>query len=130
MSRTDLDHGGLVRHGLGRLRGRHERVQVVHVFHRLHVPAVRLVALAHVLREGQVRLAVDGDLVVVVEDDELAQAQVARQGAGLGGDALLQAAVAADDVGVVVHHGRALAVVDGRQVRLRHGQAHGVGDSL
>ena len=46
--------------------------------------------------------AVDRDVVVVVEYDQLAQPEVAGERAGLGGDALHQVAVAGDHVGVVV----------------------------
>ena len=58
------------------------------------------------------------DLVVVVEADELAEAKVAGERAGLGGDALLQAAVAADDVGEVVDDGKVRLVEGRREMRL------------
>ena len=68
----------------------------------LHVPAVGLVALAHVLAEGHLRLARELDLVVVVEDDEPAEPEVPGQRAGLRGHALLHVAVARDRVRVVI----------------------------
>ena len=64
----------------------------------LHVPAHGLVAGADVLGEGDLGVAVDGDAVVVVEGNELAQAPVAGDGGGLVGDALHVAAVAHDHV--------------------------------
>lgn len=45
-------------------------------------------------------------------------------------DAHLQAAIARDDVGVVVEDLLPLLVVHGRQVGLRDGQTHGVRDAL
>ena len=79
-----------------------DRVDVVAVGDPLHVPAVRLEALADVLGEGEVRGAVDGDVVVVVEEDELAQLQVTGEGGGFAADALHQVAVAGEHVGVVI----------------------------
>lgn len=128
---VDLDERRLVGHGLGRLDGLLDGgVVVVAVLDDLHVPAVGLVALLHVLGERDVGAAVDGDLVIVVQHDELAEAQVAGQRRGLRGHALLQAAVAADDVRVVVHDVEAVLVELGGQVLLGNGQPHGVRDAL
>ena len=67
-----------------------------------HVPAVRLEALP----TSSVITTSTGlgelDLVVVVEGDQVAEAEVAGERAGLGGDALLDVAVARDREGVVV----------------------------
>jgi hypothetical protein len=59
----------------GRLHG----AQVVAVGHPLHVPAVGLEATAHVLRKCQVGAAVNRDLVVVVQIDQLTQFEMAGQ---------------------------------------------------
>lgn len=69
-------------------------------------------------------------MVVVVEDDQAAEAEVPREAARLGGDALLEAAVAADDEGVRVDDGEALAVELGGEVRLRDRHADRVRDAL
>ena len=68
------------------------------------MPAVGLVALADVLGEGERRVALDRDVVVVVEDDQAAEAEVAGQRARLGGDPLLEVAVGDDHVGEVADH--------------------------
>jgi len=114
---------------LGGADGGGDALQVVSV-HALHVPAVGLEAPAPVLGEGQVGAALDGDAVVVVEVDELAQAQVAGQRGGLGGDAFHQVAVADDGVDVVVNDLVAGAVEAGGQVGLGDGHAHAVGEAL
>jgi hypothetical protein len=104
VTQPHLDEG---RAGVGvrGVDGLADRVQVgVTVLDVLHVPAVRLVALAHVLGEGDVGVAVDGDVVVVVERRELAEAPVSRQGRALAGHALHVAPVAHDGVGVVVNN--------------------------
>eukprot|EP00967_Tisochrysis_lutea_P147284 scaffold279618_cov28-Tisochrysis_lutea.AAC.3 len=48
-----------------------------------NLPTIRLVALAHVLSEGEGRAAIDLDLVVIVQHDESPQPQVASEGACL-----------------------------------------------
>ena len=63
---------------LGLLDGLAQTIHVaVTVLDVLHVPAERLVARAHILGERDVGVAVDGDLVVIVQRNELAQALVA-----------------------------------------------------
>ena len=70
----------------------------------------------HLDQGGQeLRVVVDGDAVVIVDEEELARANVARVGAGLVGDALLGAAITHDAVGAVVGEGDARAVVQRRQ---------------
>ena len=73
----------------------------------LHVPAVGLVALGDVLGEGDVGVVLDGDLVRVVDHDEVAELLVAGERGGLAGHALLQVAVAGDHVDEVVERARA-----------------------
>ena len=85
------------------------------------MPAVGLVALEHVLGEGDVGVALDADVVVVVDDDQVAQPLMAAQAAGLGGDSLLKAAVAGDDVDPVIEE--ALSRIG----RLVEGAAHEAG---
>ena len=94
------------------------------------VPAVGAEACGHVLGEGEVRGALDGDVVVVVHDDELAETKMAGQGCGFGGDALHQVAVGDDDVGVMVDDGVAGAVVVTGEPLLSDGEADGVGKAL
>ena len=67
-----------------------------------HVPAISLEALGGVVGEPALHFAVDGDAVVVVERDQLAELQRAGERAGLVRDAFHQAAVAAEHVGVVI----------------------------
>mmetsp|Transcript_118787 Transcript_118787/g.298772 ORF Transcript_118787/g.298772 Transcript_118787/m.298772 type:complete len:236 (+) Transcript_118787:1191-1898(+) len=125
-----LDERGLVRARLGLCNRLADGIHVrVAILHRQHLPAVGLVALAHILREGKLRVAVDGDAVVIPEGDQLAQAKVPGICARLVGDALLQAAIAHDAVGVVVDEGKAWLVVHRRLVSLGRRQADGIGDA-
>ena len=128
--RTETDHGLAADQGrVGGLRARRlDRlahlvgIMAVDVAH--HLPAVGFEAGGGVVAEPAAHLAVDGDAVVVVEHDQLAQAEGAGQRAGLVRHALHQAAVAGEDVGVVVDHRQAVAVVLRRQQLLRQGHAH------
>ena len=76
------------------------------------------------------RLAVDGDVVVVVDDNELAEAEVTSEGGRLTADTLLQTTVATEDIRVVIDHGERRLVEARRIVRLRHGEANRVADAL
>ena len=98
-SGVHLDEGRLVGDRLGGLDGLADALQVgVAVLDVLHVPAERLEACGHVLGERDLGVAVDGDPVVVVQRDQLAQAPVPRQRARLVGDALHVAAIAQDAI--------------------------------
>ena len=94
------------------------------------VPAVGLEPLGHVLGEGDVGVAFYRYVVVVVQVDQFAQAQRARQGGRLRGDSLLQVAVGDDDVGVVVDNFVFGSVVMVGQPPLGHGHPYPVSKPL
>ena len=84
-----------------------ERVEVVgDLAELLDVPAVRREALGDVVAVGELGVAVDGDVVVVVDADQVAEAEVAGERRRLVADALHEAAVAGDDERVVVDRRR------------------------
>jgi len=93
----------------------------------LHVPAAGTEAGGLVVRHGQRGRAVDGDGVVVEEQDQLAELEVPGERDGLMADALHQAAVAGEHVGVVVHQ---LRPELRRQDALAKRQADRVADAL
>ena len=93
-------------------------------------PPVGLEAAGHLLTEGEVGRALDRDLVVVVDRDQLAEPEVAGQRGGLGGDPLLHAAVPKDHVGVVIDDRMALAVVALGQDRLGERKSDRVREAL
>ena len=95
----------------------------------LYVPAIGLVAFEHVFGEGDVRAPINGDVVVVVEGNQLAQFQVAGQGGRFGGHAFLVAPIAHHHIGVVVNEGGVGLVEFGRQVGFGDSQANGVRDA-
>ncbi len=115
--------------GLGSADGSGDALQVVPVY-VLHVPAVGLEAPASILGEGQVGAALDGDAVVVVQVDQLAQAQMAGQRRSLRCHPLHQVSVADDSVDVVINDLVARTIEVGGQVGLGDGHAHAVGETL
>ena len=56
-----------------------ERGEIVYVRDVLNVPAVRLEARSRLVTEGQRGVALDGDVVVVVKPDQLAEFGVTRK---------------------------------------------------
>jgi hypothetical protein len=117
-----------------RLDGR----DVVAVGDPLGVPTVGIEALRHVLGKGHGGRAIELDVVVVVQDDQLAQAQVAGKAGRLRGDALLEVAIAGDHVRPVIDDRAAGAIElrpepalgDGHADRVREALAEGAGGRL
>jgi hypothetical protein len=68
----------------------------------LDVPVVRLEAPRDVLAHRHVDVALDGDVVVVVDEDQVAEPHVAGERRSLGGYALLHVAVTAQSPDVAV----------------------------
>ena len=91
------------------------------------VPAGGLEAPPCVIGAGEAGGAVDGDVVGIVEHDQAVELQVAGKRDRLLTDAFHQAAVAADDVGVVVHE---IAAEAGSHTALRQGHTNRVGETL
>ncbi len=97
------------------------------------MPAVRLVTLADIFAEGDVGVVLDGDLVVVVDQDEVAELLVSGDRGRLAGHALLHVPVGRDAVDEVVE-----GALPGRRVRVEqaalpaggHRHADRVADSL
>jgi len=89
---------GLLRFGQRRVAER----EVVGVRQRDHPPAVGGEPRPDVFGEGEAGLPFDGDVVVIVEDDQLVELEVPGQRRRFGGDAFHHAAVAGDDVDLVV----------------------------
>ena len=91
------DQGWLVLDAAGVLNGLADGgVVLVAVGNVLHMPAEGLISLADILCEGKVGVAINGDLVVIIDGDQLAQAPVTCQGGTLVGDALHVAAISED----------------------------------
>ena len=94
------------------------------------VPVVGAEAGGDVLGERDVGIALDGDVVVVVEVDDLAEPKRAGEGGRLGGDALHEVAVGDDAVDAVVDDLVSGPVVVLCKEFLRDGHADAVGEPL
>ena len=132
--RPAADEGRAILTVLPRFPARHDgrlhRPPVVTV-HRAHdPPAIRLEAGRRVVREPAVHRAVDRDPVIVVEHDELAEAEGSREGARLVRDSFHQAAVAREDPGAMTHQLVPRPVEPSGEHPLGKGHAHCVGEPL
>ena len=110
--------------------GGRDRGHVGAVLDPLRVPAVGRVPPEHVLAERPCRRPVELDPVVVVQDDQPAQSQVAGDRARLGRHALLHVPVAGDHVGPVVDDVVAGAVELGGEPPLGDRHPHRVAEAL
>ena len=81
----------------------------------------------HVFGETDAGRAIDGNAVVVVEQDQLAEAEMAGKRDRFLADALLEATVTAEDIGVVVDEVGAELV---GQAPLRQRHADRTGETL
>ena len=101
-NRAADNQGRFVLHALRFLNRFFHRLRIVAVDLVHHVPVVGLEAFCRVVGEPALGFPVDGDAVVIVEANQLAEPQGARQGADLMGNPLHQAAVTHKHVGVVI----------------------------
>ena len=99
---VDDDQGRALLLALELLEGGGDQLGVVGVADPGDVPAVAHEAGGDVVAVGEVGLAVDRDVVVVVDPAEVVELEVAGERGGFAGDALHQAAVAGDRVDVEV----------------------------
>ncbi len=125
--RLDVDQRRAVLVGLGRVERGPQLVEVVDVGDPQRLPAVGLVPPLDVLAERERRRPVERDVVVVVEDDQPAEPDVAGVRRRLRRHPLHQVAVRRDHVGpVILDVGAELLA----QEPLGHRQTDRVGDPL
>ena len=108
----------------GECRGDLRRVMAIAA---RHGPATGGKARELIRRVRHRQLAVDRDAVVVPQHDQVLELEVASERDRLLADALHQAAVARQHIGLVVDECVAERSVE---VALRNGEAHGIGDAL
>ena len=116
--------------GVSRLERRGYGGEIIAVTHPQNLPAVGLEPAAHILREGQSGVAVDGDVVVVIHHGELAQAQVPRDRGGLAGHPLHEVAVAGECPHPMIHDRVVGPVEVIGEKTLRDSHPDGVGEPL
>src|SRR5262245_60366256 len=92
------------------------RLQVGTVFDILSVPAIGLEPFCATFRESEIRRSRQGNVIVVIEINEVAQLQMAGDAGGLGGYAFHQVTVADDSIGKVIDDLESRLVVAGGQI--------------
>ena len=115
---------------LGPVKGGLYGVRILAGGYLLHLPAVSLEPRLNVLVKGGLYASFYGYMVAVVKQYQLAEAHGACHGSGLGGNALLKAAVAAKDIGIVIDHLVAIAVEVGGKPAFCHCHAYRHGNAL
>ena len=91
------------------------------------MPAIGAEAGCSVVAQRQIGLAIDRDVIVVVDHHELAEAEVPSERRRLVTDALREASISGDGEDMVIEQVRA---VPGAQLRLGDRHAHGIGHAL
>ncbi len=116
--------------GTGSLDRCQQRLRIMTIDVRDHVPVISLESLRRVVGKPALHFAVDGDAVVVVKNDELAQPMAAREGTRLVRDALHEAPVAGKRIGEMIDNlqPRTIELRGEHLFRKRH--ADRVGESL
>jgi hypothetical protein len=126
------DEAGAVGLGLRSRKGFAQRVHVLGVGDVLDVPAVCGVARRDVLAERDVGVALDGDVVVVIEHDEVSQPLVTGEAAGFGRDTFFHVSVGHDHPDGVVEDalaGLGVRVIEPSLAPRGHRHAHGGADA-
>ena len=107
----------------GRSRAHPRSLQIVGIANAQHIPPIGKKTRRDVLGEGDLGVAFDGDVVVVVDPAQIVELKMAGERGGLRADAFHQAAVAADRIDVVIEDVEARLVVAVGQPLSRNGHA-------
>src|SRR5262245_39710691 len=107
-----------------------DALDVVGVADAQDVPTVIQKPACNVLSESDARIALDGDVVVVVDPAEIIEAQVTSQGRGFRRDAFHHAAITANRINIVVENFKTGAVVTIGEPLFRDTHSHARGDAL
>lgn len=128
---AQLDHRWLVLDSLASLDGSLYRLQiVVSVADGQGVPSVCLHTLVDILSEGTVGVTVNGDVVVIVDGNQVAQLQVTGEGSSLAGNTLHVASITHEDICVVVNKLESGLVELSSSVLLGNGKTNSVSKTL
>ena len=115
--------------GLRGLEGGVNGIEIVSV-NFLHLPAVSAEARGHIFREGDVRRTLDGDLIIIVEIDEVIQPEMPRQRCRLVRGAFHHLTIGDKGVDLMLEDGETGFIEARGKVFLRYRHAHAVGEAL
>jgi hypothetical protein len=101
--RRQFNNRGFILDFLGHSNSLFDRVDVVvSVFDVLGMPSVCLEAFQDVLGEGTGSVPVDGNVVVVVDTNQVSQLQVSGERGGFACDTLLSTSVSKEAISVII----------------------------
>jgi hypothetical protein len=127
----DLDKRRLICDRLGSCDGIFHAVKVVvSILDMLDVPSHSLITSADIFSERDLGVSINGDSVVIIKGNELAESPMASERCGLRGNTLHVATITHDNVGVVVDEIHTGLIETGSQVFLSKGKTNTVGNSL
>jgi hypothetical protein len=123
--------GRLVSHGLGLLdRSLNPLQVVVTVINDHNMPAVGFKSLGNIFGKGAVGVAVNGNVIIIIDGNEVTELEMSCHGGSLTGHTLHHASVAQEDIGVVIDQVEAGLVEYGSGVSLGHGKANSICKAL
>lgn len=96
----------------------------------LDVPVISFETLEDIFGEGDTSVTIDGDVVIIIEGNELTKLQVTSERASLRGNTFLKTAITEDDIGVVVEDLKTRFVVSSSKLSFSSSQTNGIGDTL
>src|SRR5688572_17958209 len=109
---------------------RFDIVEIVAVLDRLGVPSKRFKPFRHIFAKREIREAVDRDVVIVVEIDQVADLQVTAERSRFRSDSFHQIAVGNNRVDVVIYQRKLGFIELRRKMRRTHRHADAVCKSL
>ena len=121
---------GCVAVGARAFDGAFHRARIVPVHIGYHLPAVCAETRRRVVGEPTLHISVDGDAVIVVEDDQLTESQGAGEGTRLVGYAFHQATIADKYISIVIDDDVVFAIELRGEYFFGDGHADGVGEAL
>src|SRR4029077_8815291 len=107
-----------------------DSLEIVGIADPQHVPMIGEEAGGDILGESDASLAVDGDVIVVVDPAQIIESEMAGKRSRLRADAFHHVAVAANRIDVVVEQVEAGLVVTAAKPFPRNRHAHAGGDAL
>src|SRR6185437_10658977 len=114
----------------GCLNGSTYSPYIITVLQHLDMPAIGFEPFSDVLPEGDIGIALDADVIVVIEIDDITQTEMTGKGSRFGRHAFHHISVAADGVDRVVEDIVTGFIETCRETLLRDGHADAVCESL
>ena len=88
---------------LGGFNSLGNRLDIITVLNRQGLETEGLHTLFHIFRKSNVRIALNGNLVGIIQDGQFIQLQGSGKGKSLGGNSLHQTTVSTESIGSVVY---------------------------